>query len=71
MRPSALVAVALLFVTQAFAEPSRQRELGDVDWERDFSRAQSRSLETGLPLFALFQEVAREAWKQELGALQV
>ena len=53
----ALVAIALLFVTQVFAEPSRQRELGDVDWERDFSRAEARAQQTGLPMFALFQEV--------------
>lgn len=57
MRSCALVAITLLFVTQAFAEPSRQRELGDVDWERDFSKAEARSQQTGLPLFALFQEV--------------
>ncbi len=57
MRLWALVAIASLFVTQVFAEPSRHRELGDVDWERDFSRAEARAQETGLPLFALFQEV--------------
>jgi hypothetical protein len=67
MRLSAPVTIALLFITpffatppfstRAVADPSRHRELGDVDWERDFSRAQARAQETGLPLFALFQEV--------------
>ncbi len=46
-----------LLMTQAVAEPARQRELGDVDWERDFSRAEKQAQETGLPIFALFQEV--------------
>ncbi len=57
MRLSALVAIVSLLTNQAFAEPSRQRELGDVDWERDFSQAEVRARETGQPLFVLFQEV--------------
>jgi hypothetical protein len=67
MRLSTRVAVALLFVTSLFttqliatragAEAWRHRELGNVDWERDFSRAEKRAQELGLPIFALFQEV--------------
>ncbi len=55
MRLWPLIAIGLFFGPQAFAEPPR--ELGDVDWERDFARAEARAKETGRPLFALFQEV--------------
>lgn len=57
MRLWVLVAIVVLLIKPAFAEPSRPRELGDVDWERDFSRAEARAQQTGRPLFALFQEV--------------
>jgi len=50
-------AIAGCFVLGAGAEPVRQRELGEVDWERDFVRAEADASQSGRPLFALFQEV--------------
>jgi hypothetical protein len=67
MRRSVLISIGLfvcasffvvpLQMPRAFAEQSRQRELGDVDWERNFAGAEQRARESGLPMFALFQEV--------------
>ena len=36
---------------------STPRELGQVDWERDFAQATARADASGKPLFALFQEI--------------
>ncbi len=57
MRWWALLGVVSIVVTPAFAGPAQPRELGEVAWERDFSRAEARAHETGRPVFALFQEV--------------
>lgn len=57
MRWWALVGVVALAVAPVQADSPRPRELGDVSWERSFERAAARARETGLPLFALFQEV--------------
>lgn len=55
---SLAAATAMISIASASgAAPAGPEELGAVAWERDFSVAEERARNTGLPIFALFQEV--------------
>lgn len=50
-------AAAMLAVQAVAATGEAPRELGQVEWQRDFDAALAQSREDGRPLFVLFQEI--------------